>query len=73
MKNKETVLNSVIIIDPPAHARQEQGLQAVIYQPDVKKSKLFPKAPKKRHNGFMLFNSGPLGNFTLVSQPGALD
>jgi hypothetical protein len=48
----------------PLLAQQKNDAQDVIYQLDVKKSKLFWKAPKNRHNGFILFNSGALSNFT---------
>jgi len=46
----------------PALAQQKNGAQDVVYQLDVKKSKLLWKAPKNRHNGFILFNSGMLTN-----------
>ena len=48
----------------PVPAQQKYGAQVVVYQLDVKKSKLFWKAPKNQHNGFILFNSGTLSNFT---------
>ncbi|MDB5151640.1 MAG: hypothetical protein JWR54_391 [Mucilaginibacter sp.] len=48
----------------PVQAQQKQDTETGIYQLDVKKSKLFWKAPKNRHNGFILFNSGTLSNFT---------
>lgn len=64
MKNKENVLNCLTImlselIYAPVYARQEHGVQAYI-----KKSKLFRKVPQKRHNDFILLNSGVPGNFT---------
>jgi len=67
MKNKRNVLYSLIIILAgviyfPVRAQQKNGSQAVVYQLDVKKSKLFWKAPKNRHKGFILFNSGTLTN-----------
>jgi polyisoprenoid-binding protein YceI len=63
MKNRKNVLYSLILIlAGPVLAQQKQD--AVVYQLDVKKSKLFWKAPKNRHNGFILFNSGTLSNFT---------
>ena len=37
--------------------------QDIAYQLDNKKSKLLWTAPRNRHNGFILFNSGTLGNF----------
>ncbi|WP_257670880.1 YceI family protein [Parapedobacter tibetensis] len=69
MKNKRKVLSSLIImlagvIYFPVLAQQKNGAQDVVYQLDVKKSKLFWKAPKNQHNGFILFNSGTLSNFT---------
>src|SRR5258708_2534301 len=69
MKNKRNVLSCLIILLAgvfyfPVQAQQKHGAKAVIYQLDVKKSKLFWKAPKNRHNGFILFNSGTLSNFT---------
>jgi hypothetical protein len=69
MKNKRNVLFCLIIllaaeIYSPAQAQQKNGAQDVVYLLDVKKSKLFWKAPKNRHNGFILFNSGTLSNFT---------
>jgi len=68
MKNKNNVLCGLIImlagvIYFPVLAQQKNGAQDVVYQLDVKKSKLFWKAPKNRHNGFILFNSGTLSNF----------
>jgi len=44
--------------------QDRKGDHAAVYQLDVEKSKLFWKAPKNRHNGFILFNSGALSNFT---------
>jgi hypothetical protein len=69
MKNKRNVFASIIIllagvIHLPVLAQQKDGAQDVVYQLDVKKSKLFWKAPKNRHNGFILFNSGTLSSFT---------
>jgi polyisoprenoid-binding protein YceI len=69
MKNKRNVFASIIIllagvIYLPVLAQQKDGAQDAVYQLDVKKSKLFWKAPKNRHNGFILFNSGTLSNFT---------
>ena len=69
MKNKSNVFASVIIllagvIYLPVVAQQKDGTQDVVYQLDFKKSKLFWKVPKNRHNGFILFNSGTLSNFT---------
>lgn len=68
MKNKRIVFCSLLIllagvIQLPVKAQQKQDTKAVIYQLDVKKSKLFWKAPKNRHNGFILFNSGTLNGF----------
>lgn len=48
----------------PGLAQQKNGAEDVVYKLDVKKSKLFWKAPKNRHNGFILFNSGTLSNVT---------
>jgi polyisoprenoid-binding protein YceI len=69
MKNKSNVFASVIILLAgviyfPVLAQQKDGAQDIVYQLDFKKSKLFWKAPKNRHNGFILFNSGTLSNFT---------
>ena len=69
MKNKKNVLCALIImlagvIYFPVLAQQIKDTQDAVYQLDVKKSKLFWKAPKNRHNGFILFNSGTLSNFT---------
>lgn len=69
MKNKKNVLCGLIImlagvIYSPVLAQQKNGDQAIVYQLDVKKSKLFWKAPKNQHSGFILFNSGTLSNFT---------
>jgi hypothetical protein len=69
MKNKRNVLSCMIILlagltHLPVQAQQKQDTETGIYQLDVKKSKLFWKAPKNRHNGFILFNSGTLSNFT---------
>ncbi|MGK6352429.1 YceI family protein [Parapedobacter sp. DT-150] len=69
MKNKRNVFYSLLImlagvIYFPAQGQQKNGAKPVIYQLDVKKSKLFWKAPQNRHNGFILFNSGTLSNFT---------
>ncbi|TWJ00916.1 YceI-like domain-containing protein [Mucilaginibacter frigoritolerans] len=67
MKNKKNVLCGLIILLAgvfyfPVLAQQKKSAQDVVYQLDVKKSKLFWKAPKNRHNGFILFNSGTLSN-----------
>jgi len=69
MKNKKNVLCGMIImlagvIYFPGLAQQKNGAEDVVYKLDVKKSKLFWKAPKNRHNGFILFNSGTLSNVT---------
>ena len=69
MKNEKNVLCALIImlagvIYFPVLAQQIKDTQDAVYQLDVKKSKLFWKAPKNRHNGFILFNSGTLSNFT---------
>ncbi|MDB5140795.1 MAG: hypothetical protein JWR12_2711 [Mucilaginibacter sp.] len=68
MKNKKNVLCCLIImlagvIYFPVQAQQKNGAQDVVYQLDIKKSKLSWKAPKNQHNGFILFNSGTLSNF----------
>jgi hypothetical protein len=67
MKNKRIVLYSLIIlagvINFPVLARQKNGDKTVVYQLDIKKSKLFWNAHKNEHNGFILFNSGTLSNF----------
>lgn len=52
------------MINNPVLAQQKKDAQGISYQLDVKKSKLFWKAPKNMHNGFILFNSGTLSNFT---------
>jgi YceI-like domain len=67
MKNKKNVLCSLIILLAgviyfPVQAQQKNGAQDVVYQLDINKSKLFWTAPKNRHNGFILFNSGILTN-----------
>lgn len=69
MKNKRNVWYCLIILLAgviyfPAQAQQKNGAQDVVYQLDVKKSKLLWKAPHNRHYGFILFNSGTLSNFT---------
>jgi len=69
MKNKRNVVYSLIIMLAgvacvPVLAQQKNGDKDVVYQLDIKKSKLFWKAPRNRHNGFILFNSGTLSNFT---------
>ena len=69
MKNKRNVFASIIIllagvIYLPVLAQQKDDAQNAVYQLDVKKSTLFWKAPKNRHNGFILFNSGTLSNFS---------
>jgi len=69
MKNKKNGLSCLIILLAgviyfPVQAQQKHDDKTVIYQLDVKKSKLLWKAPKNRHNGFILFNSGTLSNFT---------
>jgi len=69
MKNKKILLCCLIIvlvgiINSTVQAQQKNDAQGIIYQLDVKKSKLFWKAPKNRHNGYILFNSGILSNFT---------
>lgn len=69
MKNKRTVLSCLTILLAgvicfPVLAQQKNDVQDVVYQLDVQNSKLFWKAPKNRHNGFILFNSGTLNSFT---------
>ena len=69
MKGIKNLLCSLIIIlagiiNNPVQAQQKNDAQSIIYQLDVKKSKLFWKAPKNRHHGFILFNSGTLSDFT---------
>jgi YceI-like domain len=69
MKNKKNVVYGLIIMLAevacvPVLAQQKNGAQDVICKLDVKKSKLFWNAPRNRHNGFILFNSGSLNNFT---------
>jgi polyisoprenoid-binding protein YceI len=69
MKNTTKVLLCIIILLAgltyfSVHAQQKKGAQTGIYQLDVKKSKLFWKASKNRHYGFILFNSGTLSGFT---------
>jgi hypothetical protein len=67
MKNKKNVLSGVIILLATVIYFPVQA-QDVVYQLDVKKSKLFwkapknqdRKAPKNQHNGLILFNSGIL-------------
>jgi YceI-like domain len=68
MKNKKNVLCCLVILLAgviyfPVLAQQKNDAQNVVYQLDIKKSKLFWKAPKNQHNGFILFNSGTLSNF----------
>ncbi|HEX8548560.1 MAG TPA: YceI family protein [Cytophagaceae bacterium] len=75
MKNKRKVLFCLVIALAavmcfPVKAQQKDKAQGVVYQLDVKKSKLFWKAPRNRHNGFILFNSGSLGNFN-AGRPGS--
>lgn len=67
MKNKRNVLYSLLILFAgiiylPTQAQQKKDDLDVVYQLDVKKSKLFWKAPGNKHNGFILFNSGTLSN-----------
>ncbi|MFC6100935.1 YceI family protein [Olivibacter domesticus] len=67
MKNRRNVFYRLLIILAgviyfPVQA-QQNGAQNVVYQLDIKKSKLFWQAPKNRHNGFILFNSGALSSF----------
>ena len=69
MKDKTNLLCSLIIIlagviNNPVQAQQKNEAQGVVYQLDLKKSKLLWKAPKNKHYGFILFNSGTLSNFT---------
>jgi polyisoprenoid-binding protein YceI len=68
MKSKKILCGLIVmlagVIYFPVLAQQKNGTQDVVYQLDVKKSKLFWKAPKNQHNGFILFNSGSLNNFT---------
>lgn len=66
MKNKRIVCCSLLIllmgmIYSPVQAQQKQDAQAV-YHLDVKKSNLFWKAPKNRHNGFTLFGEADTGS-----------
>jgi polyisoprenoid-binding protein YceI len=68
MKNNRKILSGLLIMLAgvnylPVQAQQKQEDSAVVYQLDIKKSKLFWKAPKNRHIGFILFNSGTLSNF----------
>ncbi len=61
MKNKRTVFYSLLIVLAgviyfPIQAQQKNGTQDAVYLLDINKSKLFWKAPKNRHNGFILFN-----------------
>jgi polyisoprenoid-binding protein YceI len=69
MKDRKKVLYSLLIVLTgliyfTAYSQQKKGNQDVVYQLDVKKSKLLWKAPKNRHHGFILFNSGTLSAFT---------
>jgi hypothetical protein len=70
MKGKKNLLCGLIIIlaavpDNPVLAQLKNEGHSIVYQLDIKKSKLFWQAPKNRHNGFILFNSGSLSNFTV--------
>jgi hypothetical protein len=69
MKIKRNVLSCLIILLAgviyfPLQAQQKRDAKSVVYQLDVKKSKLFWKAPENRHYGYILFNSGNLNNLT---------
>lgn len=69
MRNKRNILYYLLIILAgiiyiPVQAQPKNGSKTVVYQLDVKKSKLLWTAPKNRHNGYILFNSGTLSNFT---------
>jgi len=69
MKNKKNVICALVILLAgviyfPVPAQQKKDAQDVVYQLDVKKSKLLWKAPKNGHFGFILFNSGTLSDFT---------
>ena len=68
MKTKTIAFYSLLIVLSgvfyfPVQAQQKNGGQDVVYQLDIKKSKLFWKAPKNQHDGFILFSSGTLHNF----------
>jgi hypothetical protein len=68
MKNKKSVICGLVILLAgliyfPVPAQQKKDTPDVVYQLDVKKSKLLWKAPHNKHNGFILFNSGYLTNF----------
>ncbi|TDQ08463.1 YceI family protein [Pedobacter metabolipauper] len=67
MKNNKSVFYSLLIIlavvYSPVQAQQKKGPPDVVYQLDVKKSKLLWIAPKNRHKGFILFNSGSISHF----------
>lgn len=68
MKSKKILCGLIAmlagVIYFPVLAQQKNGTQDVVYLLDIKKSKLFWKAPKNSHKGFILFNSGTLSNFT---------
>ncbi len=69
MKNGKKVLYSLLMVLTgsicfTAQAQQKKGNQDVVYQLDVKKSKLLWKAPNNKHHGFILFHSGTLSSFT---------
>lgn len=73
MKDKKNLLCSLIIIlagalNHPMLAQVKNDANSIVYQLDIKKSKLFWQAPKNQHNGFILFNSGSLSNFS-AGQP----
>jgi hypothetical protein len=67
MKSKKILCGLIImlagVIYFPVLAQQKNGTQNIVYQLDIKKSKLFWKVPENQHNGFILFNSGTLSNF----------
>jgi hypothetical protein len=50
------------LIYSSAHAQQKNPAKDVAYQLDVRKSKLLWEAPRYKHSGFILFNSGSLSN-----------
>lgn len=69
MKDKKNLLCSLIIIlagviNNPVLAQLKNDANGIVYQLDIKKSKLFWQAPKNSHKGFILFNSGTLSNVT---------
>jgi hypothetical protein len=69
MKSKTNLLSLLIILSAVLNysalqAQHKTDIKPAYYQLDIKKSKLYWTAPKNKHNGFILFNSGFLNNIS---------